>query len=131
MVILMRFAKLLLLAFLMCAGSASCAHPQTRLVIANTTEEGSLVRISEGAEFADFVYAAPTGVRGLSWQALSPFDGRVELLNDQCEVISHVDIAGGEGSLLLTFSDPGESTVDPIDWTAEAALERVERCDRR
>lgn len=124
-----RRVQILLFALLLLAPVA-CA-PNYRIVVSNRTANGSLVRLSSGAEYADFVYALPPGTRGATDPGGGTFDGRVELLNGSCEVIESVDLAGVDPWLLVTFSGDHKPAVEAVEFEAETPLERVSTCQRR
>jgi hypothetical protein len=86
-----------------------CAHPGYRILVANETAEGALVRVWAGPGTGDVIYEAPSGASGSTSQGIAPFDVSVSLLDAECRIIQTVDIHA-IGDWMVTFRDGAEPT---------------------
>jgi hypothetical protein len=91
-----------------------CAHPGYRILVANETADGALVRVWAGPGTGDRIYKAPPGASGSTSQGIAPFDVSVSLLDEECRTIQTVDIHA-VGDWLVTFRDGSEPSTVPSE----------------
>jgi hypothetical protein len=84
-------------------------------VVANDTTTGTFVRLRAGSGAGEVIYDAAPGGSGATSQGSGSFEGSVELLNVDCQVLQAIHVRA-VGNWLVTFREgaaPAAATFDP------------------
>ena len=109
----------------------SCAHAGYRVVVLNDSPTISLVRFSAGAEFADIVFESPSGVMGAARQGTGEFEGSVEFLTDNCEVVASTTLQAVGDVLMEVAPDLRVQSTKFDPQERVGLLTETDRCVRR
>lgn len=106
----------------------SCAQPGFRIMVRTENPNVELVRVSAGDGFAGFVYESAPGVVGSARQGSGEFDGTIEFLTSNCDIVATTDVEAVGDVLVVVGPDGSVSTSEVDPETAPILLVETDRC---